>query len=410
MQIAKIALIGLALAGLASTPLAAQVGAGPLTESELVRLVVAHPDWQAVESARRRAADARAKAAGARPNTEVELLHEGADGFGGDGTQDTAQARYSLDFGGVRATEKRAGLARRDADLAELDKSALDRAMQARRLFQEVVGLRRRANARDLAAARLEAARTVVGLRLKEGDASQLEFSWVDAEAAAARTVAARYGAEAASRWAELQAYLGPAAGTYAPPSDAPQPAALPPLDAYLAQEASGPDARRLTARARAAELESEALGRRARTPNTALIGGVRSLDNPMGRTTGLIVGMTVALPFSGGPRAEAAARAADAQGLRAEQRLADATRRNAVLAAYALAQRLDAAANAAPPPPRAMIEAAEAGYEAGEIELTDLLATHRAAADAALARIELEQEAALARISLDELTGKIAP
>ena len=82
----------------------------------------------------------------------------------------------------------------------------------------------------------------------------------------------------------------------------------------------------------RAAEVEAEALRRRARVPQASVVGGLRSTQDQMGRSTGVIVGAAVSLPFGGGLRAEAQARAADAQALRAELRLSEETRRNTLL------------------------------------------------------------------------------
>jgi outer membrane protein TolC len=388
---------------------AAQAPAPVLTQAELVRQLTENPSLVAAAQGRRGAADARARAAGARPGPELEVVREGGDGLSGTNTEDSARLRYQLDLGGVRAAERRAGLARRDAELADLGASTAARIGEARRLYVEASGLAGRASVRRLLADRLTAAEAVVRRRVDEGDAADLELRRVEAEAATARTGAGRLESEAAAKWAELQGYLGPAAGTYAPPPGVPAPTPLEPLDSYLARLDEAPAARRAAAEVRAAQMESEALARRARTPQTSLVGGLRTVDNTIGRQTGFIVGASVTLPFSRGPRAEADARSAEASALRAEQRVADEMRRNGVIAAWSLAQRLSAATPAARPP-EAILPPTEAAYAAGEIDATDLIAAHRTAVEAALARIDLAQEAALARIRLDELVGKTTP
>jgi outer membrane protein TolC len=387
----------------------AQAPSPVLTDSELARLVTENPGWAGATQARRTAAEARARAAGARPNLELDVTREGGDGLSGSGTEDSARLRYPLDLGGVRAAQRRAGLARRDAELAGLESTAAARLAQARRLLVETAQAQRRASVRQLFVERLTQLSWAVRRRVAAGDASELEFGRIEAEADAARALAARQEADAATRWGELVGLIGPTAAGFAPPSRLAL-GALRPLDDYMARLAQAPEARRQVAEARAAEVDAEALRRRARAPQTAVVGGLRSVDDPMGRSTGVVVGAALSLPFGGAARAEAEARAAEASALRAEQRLGDETRRATVLAAWSAAERLSRTLDAEPPRADAIIAPAEAAYEAGEIELSELLSTHRTAMDAALARIDIEQEAALARIRLDELVGMTAP
>lgn len=386
----------------------AQSGA-VLTEAEAARLAIENPAWTGSVTARRSAADARARIAGARPNLQLELTREGTDGLSGSGAEDSARLSYPIDLGGVRAIQRRAGLTRRDAEVAALEATAVARAAEARRLFIEATGARAKVVARRTFSERMDQLAGVVARRVNEGDAAELELRRVDAERAAAQAVLARQDAEATSKWGELQGLIGQAAASYAP-APAIHSGSLAPVETYLALLPNAPEARRQVAEAKAAEVESDALRRRASVPQTALVGGLRSLDNPLGRTTGVIVGATMSLPFGGSARAEAQARAAEASALRAEQRLGDEARRNTLLSAWTATERLTRLTQAEPAVPASLIGPAEAAYQAGEIELSELLSVHRTALDAVLARIDLEQEAALARIRLDELVGKTTP
>jgi len=395
---------------LLAAPAWAQPSGLALTEAEVARLAAENPGVAAATEARRTAAEARARAAGARPAIELELLREAGDGLSGEGTQDSARFRYPLDIGGVRGAERRGGLARREAELAAIETGSAARAATARRLFHEAAALARRAALRRSLAERLGGLESAVRRRVDEGDAAQLDLRRIEAEAEAARIATVRLEAESAAKWTELQGILGPSSSTFAPPSAIPAAPPLEPLDTYLDRAAAAPDARRMGAETRAAELQAEALARRAGVPQTALVAGLRSVDDRMGRTTGVIAGAVVSLPLNAGPRAQAEAQAAEARALRADQGLAETARRSAVIAAWSLAERLSRAAATPPPRPEAVLEPAEAAYLGGEIETADLIAAHRAAAEAASARIDLEQEAALARVRLDELVGKTAP
>lgn len=380
-----------------------------LTEQEVARLTADNPGWMGATDARRAATEARARAAGARPNLEFEVTREGGDGLSGVGTEDAARVRYPLDLGGVRSAQRGAGLARRDAELAGLQSTLAARVALARRLFVEAVAMGRRGAVRRSLADRLTGLASVVRRRLEDGDAAELELHRVEAEADAAHALALRYEAESGAKWAELQGYIGQAPGSYVLPGGL-RPEPLKPLDDYMARLSDGPEPRRLAAELRAAEVEADAIRRQARVPQTSVIGGLRSTQDTMGRSTGVIVGAALSMPFGGGLGAQAQARAAEAQALRVELRLWEETRRNTLLTSWSAAERMARILEVPPAPAAQILTPAEAAYEAGEIDLSELLSAHRTAVDAALARIELEQEAALARVRLDELVGKTAP
>jgi outer membrane protein, heavy metal efflux system len=376
-----------------------------LTEAEAVRLALDNPRWAGVDQARRQAAEARARAAGAQPAPEIEVVREGADGFSGTGTEDSARLRYSVDLFGVRRALRQAGLAARDAEVARSDLARAARIAEVRRAFHGAVGLTARAAAQRRYAERLRQAGALVAKRTAAGDASDLELSRIQAEAQSAMRTAERLESEATQNLSDLSLLTGAPA-----PRLQPSPAPLPALEVLLSQMADAPEARRLEAEARAAEASAAALDRRARTPSTALIGGLRSVDEPSGRSTGAIVGAVVTLPFGAGPKAEAQAQSLDARALRAEADIANARRRGNIASAHAAAQRLSALASAVTPYPERTIRAAEAAYEAGEIDINELLAVHRSAAEADAAAATLQQDAALARVRLDELVGKTQP
>ncbi|HEX8570650.1 MAG TPA: TolC family protein [Caulobacteraceae bacterium] len=389
----------------------AAIAQAPLTEAEAARLAVAGPEWDAAAAARRRAIEARAAATGLRPNPELEVAHEGGEGFGGDGAEDSARLTYPLDLTGARRAQRQAGRVRAEMELAEAEQRLVERSAEARRLFHKVTSLSRREAVLGRRIELLQTATDITLRRFKEGDASELELRRVELEAGAARAERDRVVSQRAAAWASLSALIGVAA---APPSASPPSATpLPPLDDLLRLMEQSATMRRARAETALAEAEVQAIRRESRFADTAVFGGLRSVEDPMGRTTGVLVGGRVGLPVLGGGRARLQAELAEATAARADERLLLEQRRRSVVAAHASAVRLNEgvrqAAEAVALHDR-VFRPARAAWEGGEIELTELLNIYRTATDAELAALELSEEAAEARVEMDALVGKIEP
>ena len=380
-----------------------------VTEAEAARLAVAGPEWDQVMTSRRAASEARAAATGLRPDPELEAAREGAEGLGGEGAEDSFRLSYPLDLGGARRADRRAGQARRDAELAEIEDRVAERAAQARTHYHEFVSLSRREAVLARRAALLDTALDITRRRFREGDVPELELRRLEMEAAAAQAAQARTGADRAAAAAQLSAFIGPVAA--APPGAAATP--LAPLDAYAGAVDQSPAVRRARAEAAAAEAEAETARRRSRFADAAVFGGLRSLDDPAGRTTGVVVGGRVGLPVIAGGRARLKSELAEANAARAEERLVVEQRQRSVAAAYATAARLSQAAviaTAAADRQESVFGPARAAWEGGEIDLTELLTIYRTANEAELAAVDLALEAAKARVGLDRLVGRIEP
>lgn len=400
--------VALSAVALASLPLVASAQA-IVTEGDVARMALEAPEWTGAADARRRAAEARARTAGLRPDPELEAAHEGGEGLFGDGSETSVQLAYPLDFGGVRSRERLAGRARLEGDLAQLDERAAERAFEARRFYRRAVAAGRREEALARRLHQYERAVVVTRYRYNEGDVPQFELGRIELERDAARAEMQQAAAERASNWGQLAALVGPVT----PPTDAVGPAPLPPLDDYLAAVERAPVVRRAAAEARTAEAEAEVAQRRARTPETSLVGGLRTTDDGMDRTVGLIVGARLSLPMFGGGRVRVEAARAEASAARADQRLLLEQRQRGVTAAHAAVARLIGAVEG-----RAGLTAggqrvfgpAEAAFIAGEIDLTELLNIYRGGSEAELALVALELQAAEARIDLDALVGRTTP
>lgn len=245
----------------------------------------------------------------------------------------------------------------------------------------------------------------LTGRRYEEGEATALELNRARVAAASARAEESAAAAEAAARLAELRAVLG------LPPGEAvavrPDPAPRRPLDLepLLAGLDGRPDLRVLEAELRQAEA-GVLLGEALRRPGLGVRGGVAREEGAEIVTAGVVV----SLPVHDRGRETVAAAQARAASLRQAIATARAAAESEVRGLHqALARRLEAARElerTALPALEDNESLALKSFEAGEIDLGELLLVRREILETRLSHLDRRLEAALARIELEAAAG----
>ncbi|HKV08640.1 MAG TPA: TolC family protein, partial [Thermoanaerobaculia bacterium] len=297
--------------------------------------------------------------------------------------------------------------------------AALDRAEaeldEARRLLARDVGTAfvRILRARDRAALRTrnrEAADALLAAterRYEAGEATALELNRARTAAASARAEQAEAGAEGSSALAELEALLGlPPGEPLEIRGDLP---ARPPLElpALLAGLENRPDLRALAAELREAEAEA-LLGRALAQPGLGVRGGV-------GREEGaeiVTAGVVVSLPVHNRGQETIAVGEARAAALRQALAAARAAAEAEVRGRYsALTRRLEAVRELEQTALPALDDnesLAVKSFEAGEIDLGELLLIRREILETRLTYLDRLLEASLTRFELEAAAGAL--
>jgi len=416
------ALLAVALTVQPTIPAAAEV----LTEADFLRLLEGEqPASEALNTVlvgEVRQAEAQALAASQWPNPELEVSRDALD-FGSETVEETVEVAvaWSPPRPGVRrhrraAAESAVTAARAQREARRLELRAEWRAMYARwALAAARVGLLEGQGATLTTLA--EQARR----RAEAGETAGLEARRLALAAAAVGADLARAEGEAARARAGVAAWLAAL-----PPTTEPRLPELPELPALLALPegvdgvASGgaqesapalerhPDLVALAAAGDAARSDQAALVPRFALPRIVL--GWQQQEGDGRRMDGPVVGLGWSIPLTHPRRGERAAAAAHAETL--EARLALAGRRLGAERAGALAayHRLRPAAVEAGEIAREVAPAVVAvtrAYHLGEVPLTDLLDTLRAAAEAQRIALEVLDEALEAHRELERLMGK---
>jgi cobalt-zinc-cadmium efflux system outer membrane protein len=371
------------------------------TEREVVELIVRDgPQAKAIRAeaeVTRREQLARL----AYPNPSITYSREGA------GFTEFFQVEQALPIFGVREALSRAGVAATAAAEAERDVRLWllrsDAAAAAARVVAEQVRL-------DSARTHVrEVERLVEILRTREREGEGSRFDRLRAEQELRETN--QLVTSAAVALAEARAILSGmlprdvSLTTIAATPTPEQP--LVPVEALITRATSTrPELRALQRLDERATLEAEA-ARRARFPSPNVFGGVKRADDALGRETGGVFGLRVALPlFDAGEREaarwEAERARVDAERASIEYRIrSEITGASEVLAVHqaALAQEQQGTADE-------LAQIAEVAYREGEMGILELLDAVRTAARARPRIIGLRLNTRLAQIALERATG----
>jgi cobalt-zinc-cadmium efflux system outer membrane protein len=379
-----------------------------LTEREVVERVLLRPAFRQLTRALVDAQQGKARAAGAYPNPQLIYTREQTYNASGTG-EDYLSVAQAIDLGGRRRLERKSGALRAQAAAEEAKLTLLGAAADARARFYECVYRAARARALEEWLAQITRALEVVKKREARGDAAQYDKLRLEREHAVA---AARMGVE--------QAYYETARAKLAglleldPEQLVPSGTLLPESLTERHDVSSSPGLRALDVRSQAATVSAHAAGRGA-IPDLRLEAGYKGVGmNSGGRTSGFLLGASLALPlWDRGTGLRAAARA-EARQHDAEKLLLRVELSSEVDALHSQTEHIRAVAvrfrEDSSRASSALVRTATAGYEGGELGLFELLDAYRGAAEDQLTALDMELSARQAAIELDRLTGTGLP
>jgi outer membrane protein, heavy metal efflux system len=383
--------------------LAPSVAAGQgRTEREIVELIVRDgPRARAIRAeseVTRREQLARL----AYPNPSVTYSREGA------GFTEFFQAEQSLPLFGARAALSRAGIAATQAAEAERDlRLWLLRSDASAAVARVVAG---QARLESVRAYMREVERLIEILRTREREGEGSRFDRLRAEQELRDTN--QLVAAAAVALAEARAMVSgmlPADTSLSAVAAAPNTQQPPvPIETLFTRATSTrAELRALQQLGQRATFEAEA-ARRSRLPSPNLFGGVKRADDPAGRETGGVFGVSLAVPlFDRGGR-EAARWEAERSRVDAERASIESRIRSEITgASEVLAVRQAALSQEQPGAAEELVQIAVVAYREGEVGILELLDAARTAFRARIRSIELRLDARLAQIALERAVGE---
>jgi cobalt-zinc-cadmium efflux system outer membrane protein len=336
------------------------------------------------------------------PNPSVTYSREGA------GFTEFFQAEQSLSLFGARDALSQAGVAATAAAEAERDlRLWLLRCEAAAAVARVVAGQERlesvRAHMREV-----ERLIEILRAREREGEGSRFDRLRAEQELRDTSQVATSAAVALAEARATVSGMLPPDASlstTVAGAQIAQQP--LVPVETLFTRATSTrAELRTLEQLGQRATFEAEA-ARRARLPSPNLFGGVKRADEPSGRRTGGVFGVTVLLPLfdTGGREAarwEAERSRVEAERISIEQRI----RSEITSASEVLTLRQTALSQEQQGTAEELVQIAVVAYREGEVGILDLLDAARTASRATIRSIDLRLDARLAQIALERAVG----
>jgi outer membrane protein, heavy metal efflux system len=388
-------------------------GAEGLTEESAIALGLARPALGDVRDGRVALASAEHERARRWPNPVASYQHEEGDGPSGS-TDDYAWLSQTFDLAGRRHTRGKAAAIRVDAARAE-GESMLEtrRASIRERFYQALLSQERAAAFRDWRDQGMRVGK-IIEKRAEAGEASGYDRRRFEQEEALARARAATAEAETARARAQLAGLVGATdeagaawsgvAGPLRPSDD------LPPLAGLLAAVTERPDLRALADAQRAADLDGRAAARWW-LPDVTVGAGIKRVDVDREPVIGPFISASIPLPLLDQDQADALEASGRLRVSRGEYRLALDAAGGDVEGLWHETAALVLAAKeyreSAIPESSKLVNTAEQAYQAGEIELLNLIDAHRGALEARLQALELEMNARRAWIELARVSGE---
>jgi outer membrane protein TolC len=337
----------------------------------------------------------------AYPNPAVTYTREGA------GFTEFLQAEQSLPIFGARAALSRAGAAATAAAAAERDGRLWGLRSQAAAAVARLVAEQARSELAQGHVRDVERLIEILRTREREGEGSRFDRLRAEHELRDAHQILTTAAVSVVEARVTLSALL-PRDIALARITGGPDPRQLPPTADALTAKATSTraDLRALQQLSERATHEAAA-ARRARLPSPTVSGGMKRADNPSGRETGGVFGLSVSFPlFDTGGRESArwvAERArADAERASIEYRI----RSEIIGASEALSMRQAALSQEQLGASDDLVQVAEAGYREGELGILELLDAVRTTSRARNRSIDLRLDARLAQIALERAVG----
>jgi cobalt-zinc-cadmium efflux system outer membrane protein len=381
----------------------------PLPEAEAIRGALSRPAWLDAQAGRVAQAESTVTEAALLPNPTLTLGRERIGTAGGNATERTVQVSQTFDVSGRRALRREAASQRLDAARLGSQDRRLATIAEVRQAFAETLHRERTKAAAGRWFQRIEAATLVVAQLAQAGEVSGYDRRRFEREAQTARARLSGARADAMRSRERLAALAGKQPEEVTHLAGELLPEAPPTLDTAQAGLRRRPDLASLVAQADAFERERQA-AERGWIPDLTLGIGQKRVEESGRNDSGLVLGVSVAIPlFDRGQAAEQRSRA-QAQTLRAEHALslarAEAELRGVWHQAAELRQAGEAFRQQSLTSSRELSHIAEAAYRAGEASLLELLDAYRAELDAETTALDLALRARLARIELDTLSG----
>jgi outer membrane protein, heavy metal efflux system len=381
---------------LACTALAGQPAcAGPLSEAEALARAAALPETAALDVATGDAARADAQAVRRFENPELHIARERVSGSLGTETEWSAEVTQSLGINGANGRLRAAAAAEVLAVDADISRRKALRLAEVRKAYAECGAAAERVTILAEQDRRLREVERIISLRANAGDAAGYDLRRVRLEArgvAAQKTLA---DGELRAACATLSRLTGEADAHATEPLFA----LLRPARPVLAKGSARSDLEAQRYRLTAAQAQADA-ARRQRLPDLAIGAGYKRLSDGGLRASGATVSLGIRLPIFSG---SGASRAAESRKRAAEAELALSTATIAAErdAAFARAETAYDAAQIAvrtAEDARRIADIADAAYQGGETDITDLIDGYRAGAEARTNAIDLAERALKAR------------
>jgi cobalt-zinc-cadmium efflux system outer membrane protein len=371
------------------------VFAGPISEAEALARAASVPDAMALDVANRDAATADAQAVRRFENPEIHVSRERVSGSLGTETELTADITQPLGINGVTGRLRAAAQAEAQAVEADITRGRAVRAAEVRKSYAECAASTERLTILIGQDARLREVERIISLRAGVGDAAGYDLRRVRLEARSVSVQKALADGEVRATCATLSRL------TSEPDARPREPlfALLQPIRPALEATNSRSDLEAQRYRVSAAEAQAGA-ARRQRIPDLAVGAGYKRISEGGLSASGATISLAIKLPIFNG---NGASRAADARKRAAEADLAlsssaIAAEREAAFARAVAAYEAAILAQSSAEDASRVADIADAAYQGGETDITDLIDGYRAAAEAQTAAVEIAERAAKAR------------
>jgi outer membrane protein, heavy metal efflux system len=337
----------------------------------------------------------------AYPNPVVTYSREGA------GFTQFFQAEQSLPIFGARAALTRAGVAATAAAEAERDVRLWLLRSDAATAVARVVAEQTRLKSARAQVGVVERLVEILRTREREGEGSRFDRLRAEQELRDTSQLVTA-AAVALTEARATVAGLLPRDVSLATVTSAPMSQQAPaPAETLFTHAASTRAELRALHRLRERATLEAAAARRARLPSPTLSGGVKRADDPSGRETGGVVGLSVALPLFDSGRREAARWEAEQARVEAERASTEYRIRSEIAgASEVLTVRQAALSQDQQGAAEELVQIAEVAYREGEVGILELLDAVRTAARARNRSIDLRLDARLAQIALERAVG----
>ena len=332
----------------------------------------------------------------------------------GDETETSFWLRQHIDFSGQRQAQGNAAEARVQAAAATTDARRSEQRVKIRRRFFQTLHDSQQLTLMDAWIAKFAEVEAAMQQRETAGDVSGYDRRRISREKVALLAQQRSLQARRDGRWEQLLATLGDDLdrGRYHGVTGQLLDDDVPPLDTLMASVQHHPALQGLQHEANSHRLEMRA-AQRSRYPDVTLGIGLKTVDQPAGDDSGLMVSAGLPLPIFDRNRGATQRSAALARAAQSEYRLALNEAEGQVRSLWQQSRQL--ADNArlfreqSVQTSAELVRIAEAAYHSAEIGVLELIDAYRSALNAETEALAIELQARLVRIELDAVTEGVS-